>query len=96
MKNCASSWLFTKIVPGCRSTKRSFIKITLEHPQGQKQIRLQLYDTLALPVLLFGRDTWAIREQDKYRMTSTEMNFMIERQKYMARLQTQLSYFIRI
>jgi hypothetical protein len=31
---------------------------------------------LTLPALLYGWETWAIRDQDKYRITSTERKFM--------------------
>jgi len=38
--------------------------------------RLKIYDALALPTLLYGCETWAIREQDKSRITLAEMKFM--------------------
>jgi len=37
---------------------------------------------LALPALLYGCETWAIREQDKSRMSSVEMKFMRRMAKY--------------
>jgi hypothetical protein len=43
---------------------------------------------LALPTLLYGCETWAIRVQDKSRITSAEMKFMRRRAKInIARLQ---------
>jgi hypothetical protein len=35
----------------------------------------------ALPTLLYGCGTWAIREQDKSRITSAEIKF-VRREKY--------------
>jgi len=37
---------------------------------------------LALPTLLYGWETLANREQDKYRITSAEMKFMRRTAKY--------------
>jgi hypothetical protein len=37
---------------------------------------------LALPTLLHGCGTWAIREHDKSRITSAEVNFMRKTSKY--------------
>jgi len=36
---------------------------------------MKIYKTLALPTLLYGCETWAIGERDKYRM-SAEMKLM--------------------
>jgi hypothetical protein len=37
---------------------------------------------LALPTLLNGCNTWAIREQDKSRVTSAKLKFMRTMEKY--------------
>jgi len=37
---------------------------------------------LALPTLLYKCETWAIKEQDKSRLTSAEMKFMRRTAKY--------------
>jgi len=37
---------------------------------------------LALPALLYGCETWEIREQDKYRIASVEMKFVRRTSKY--------------
>jgi len=42
-----------------------------------------MYNTLALPVLLHGWETWANREQDKYRVTPEGMKFMSRTANYM-------------
>jgi hypothetical protein len=41
-----------------------------------------MYNTLALPALLCGCETWIIREQDISRMTSAEMKFIRRTAKY--------------
>jgi hypothetical protein len=35
-----------------------------------------LYDTLALPVLLYGSETWTIKASDARRITAAEMKYM--------------------
>jgi len=41
-----------------------------------KKIRIKLYNTLALPVLLYGSETWTIKASDARRITATEMKCM--------------------
>jgi len=43
---------------------------------------MKIYNTLALPTLMHRCETWAIREQDKSRITSVEMKFMWRSTKY--------------
>jgi hypothetical protein len=38
--------------------------------------RIRLYNTLALPVLLYGSETWTIKARDARRMSATEMKYM--------------------
>jgi hypothetical protein len=49
--------------------------------QFQKHIRLKIYNALTLPALFYGCETWANREQDKYRM-SAEMKLTRRKSKY--------------
>ena len=37
-----------------------------------KKTRLKLYNTLALPVLLYGSETWTVKARDARRVTATE------------------------
>jgi len=37
---------------------------------------LKVKNIVALPTLLYGCDTWAIREHDKFRIMSAEIKFM--------------------
>ena len=41
----------------------------------KKTIR-KLYNTLALPVLLYGSETWNIKARDARRITAAEMKYM--------------------
>jgi hypothetical protein len=37
---------------------------------------VKILNTLALPALLYGCETWAVKEQDKSRLTSAEIKFV--------------------
>jgi len=41
-----------------------------------KKIRIKLYNTLALPVLLCGSESWTIKASDARRITAAEMKYM--------------------
>jgi hypothetical protein len=41
-----------------------------------KKTRIKLYNTLALPVLLYGSETWTIKSRDVRRITAAEMKYM--------------------
>jgi hypothetical protein len=61
---------------------RTFLKITgiinntFKPNKVQKGTRIKLYTTLALPVLLYGSETWTVKSKDKPRLTAVEMKFM--------------------
>ena len=48
----------------------------LDHKQPLKKTRIKLYNTLPLPVLLHGSETWTIKASDARRITATEMKYM--------------------
>ena len=50
--------------------------------QVQKHTTLKIYNTLALPTLLCGCETWANKEPDKSRITSVEIKFVKRTAKY--------------
>jgi hypothetical protein len=58
------------------------INRTLKPSQVRKHTRLKIYNTLALPKLIYGFETWAITEQDKYRIMSEKITFMRRTAKY--------------
>jgi hypothetical protein len=42
----------------------------------QRNTRLQLYKTLALPALLYGSEIWTIKQCDKNRLRTAEMKYL--------------------
>jgi hypothetical protein len=47
----------------------------LDHKKTLKKTRVKLYNTLALPVLLYGSETWTIKARDSRRITVEEMKY---------------------
>jgi hypothetical protein len=41
-----------------------------------KKTRIKLHNTLALPVLLYGSETWTIKARDVRRISAAEMKYM--------------------
>jgi len=48
----------------------------LGYKKTLKKTRIKLYNTLALPVLLYGSETWTIKARDARRITAAEMKYM--------------------
>ena len=48
----------------------------LDHKKTLKKTRIKQYNTLALPVLLCGSETWTIKARDARRITAAEMKYM--------------------
>jgi hypothetical protein len=44
--------------------------------KNPKSTRIKLYNTLALPVLLYGSETWTIKTKDARRITAVEMKYV--------------------
>jgi hypothetical protein len=42
----------------------------------QNKTRLQLYNTLALPALLYGSENWTIKARDAKRIPAAEMKYV--------------------
>jgi hypothetical protein len=51
----------------------------LNHKKTLKKTRIKLYNTLALPVLLYGSETWTIKERDARRITAAEIKYIRRR-----------------
>jgi hypothetical protein len=51
----------------------------LNHKNTLNKITIKLYNTLALPVLLYGSETWTIKASDARRITAAEMKYMRRR-----------------
>ena len=47
-----------------------------------KKARIKLYNTQALPVLLYGSETWTIKARDARRITAAEMKYMRRTAEY--------------
>jgi hypothetical protein len=43
------------------------------HKKTLKKTRIKLYNTIGLPFLLYGRETWTIKARDDRRITAAEM-----------------------
>jgi hypothetical protein len=48
----------------------------LDHKKILMKTRLKLSNTPALPVLLYGSETWTIKTRDARRITATEIKYM--------------------
>jgi hypothetical protein len=60
---------------------QNYLKITgiinnVFSPQKTLKKTIKLYNTLELPVLLYGRETWTIKARDAGRITAAEMKYM--------------------
>ena len=62
----------------------------LDHKKPLKKTRIKLYNTLALPVLLYGSETWTIKERDARRITAAEMKYMRRRARYTGQITKQI------
>jgi hypothetical protein len=66
---------------GIDNKLHNYLKITgilnnVFRPQKKllKKTRIKLYNTLALPVLLYGSETWTVKTRDTRRITAAERN----------------------
>jgi len=48
----------------------------LDHKKPLRQTTIKLYNTLPLPVLLYGSETWTVTAKDARRITAAEMKHM--------------------
>jgi len=47
-----------------------------------KKTRIKLYNTLALPILLYGSETWTVKAKDARRITAAEMKYTRRTARY--------------
>jgi len=60
----------------------------------QKSLRkttIKLHNTLALPVLLYGSETWTVKARDARRITAAEMQFEKNSRIHLERLQNKFT-----
>jgi len=50
--------------------------IVIRPQKTLKNTRIKLYNTLALPVLLYDSETWTLKARDARRITAAEMKYM--------------------
>jgi len=57
---------------------RVIILINVFRPQKKtlKKTRIKLCNTLAIPILLYGNETWTVTARDGRRITAAEMKYM--------------------
>ena len=48
----------------------------LDHKKPLKKTTIKLYNTPALPVLLYGSETWTVKASDGRRITAAGMKYM--------------------
>jgi len=48
----------------------------LNHKKTLGETRIKLHNTLTLPVLLYGSETWTVKARDTRRITAAEMKCM--------------------
>jgi hypothetical protein len=48
----------------------------LKPNQVLKTTKLKVYNTLAVPALIYGSEIWTLRKQDKTRLTTSEMKLL--------------------
>jgi hypothetical protein len=47
----------------------------LQASDAHKQTRLRIYNTVAVPTLLHGSETWIVKEEDRSRITALHMKY---------------------
>jgi hypothetical protein len=61
---------------------RNYLKITgilynaFRPQKTPKKTTIKLYNTLALPVLLYGSETWTVKARDARRITAAETKYI--------------------
>ena len=74
----------------------SYLKVTgtlnnVFRPQKTlNKTRIKLYNTLALPVLLYGSETWTIKAGDTRRISAAEMSTSEEQQDTLGQITKQI------
>jgi hypothetical protein len=64
-----------------------------------KKTIIKLYNTLALPLLLYGSETWTVKARDTRRITAAEMKYMRKTAEYIStdyKTNTQIAKELKI
>jgi len=70
--------------------------MSLYHKKTLKKTTIKLYNTLALPVLLCGSETWTMKARDARRITAAEMKYYMRRTGTDYRTNTQIAKELKI
>ena len=54
----------------------------LDNKKALTKTSIKLYNTLALPVLLYGSETWTVKARDARRIRASEMKYIRRRAGY--------------
>jgi len=65
-----------------RQTVKGVLNNVFRPQKTLKKKRIKLYNTLALPVLLYGSETWTVKAGDARRITAAKMKYMRRRAGY--------------
>jgi len=82
MFNCLGNMISFEKELDIDNKLHNYLKITgilnnMFRPQETlKKTRIKLYNTLALPVFLYGRENWTIKARDARRITAAEKKYM--------------------
>jgi hypothetical protein len=66
----------------------------LDHKKPLNKTRIKLYNTIALPILLYDSETWTIKARDARRITATKMKYMRRTADY--KTNTQITQELKI
>jgi len=55
---------------------KGFLNNVFRAQKALKKTRIKLYNTLALPVLLYASKTWTVKARNARRITAAEMKYM--------------------
>ena len=58
------------------------INIVFRPQKALKKTRIKLNNSLAVPVLLYGSETWTVKARDARRITAAETKYMSNRAGY--------------
>ena len=61
---------------------KSILYNVFKSRKSLKKTKLKLHNTVALPVLLYGSESWSITARDGWRITAAEMKYIRRRAEY--------------
>ena len=75
--NFCPYWIFDRFLKGGLNYYLShFDMVSYYRLKEMRETIIKLYNTLALPVLLYGSETWTVKARDARRITAAEMKYV--------------------